>query len=195
MERHTFILDLIKDCHIGAEVGVQKGELSKQILSGWKGKLYMIDTWRHIDGCVDVSNVDHNGQLDNMAHAFMAVYDFGERACIIRDTSVAASNFFDDGSLDFVYIDAGHDKKSVKEDLEAWYPKVKEGGLLIGDDYFDALFHFKDTPNSTTLIEVKSTVDKFAKTIGKEVHFSQTTHSSLSGTPAEKLLKQWWICK
>lgn len=195
MERHTLILDLIKDFKVGAEIGVLKGELSKQILSGWRGKLYLVDAWRHIERLVDMSNPDHNGHLNNMANTFMTVYDFGERVCMIRDTSVAASHLFADGSLDFVYLDAGHDKKSVKADLLAWYPKVKTGGLLIGDDYFDALFHFKDTPNSTTLVEVKNTVDKFAKTIGKKVYFSDTTHSSLSGKPAEKLLKQWWICK
>ena len=195
MEKHELIIDLIKDYNIGAEVGVLKGELSKKILSGWRGKLYLVDAWRHIDGLVDMNNEDHNGQLNNMAETFMAVYDFDSRAVIIRDKSVQASSLFMDNSLDFVYIDAGHDKKSVTEDLEAWYPKVRGGGLIIGDDYFDALFHLKDIDSSTTLVEVKSVVDNFAKTIGKEVHFSDTTHPSLTGKPAEKLLKQWWIYK
>lgn len=195
MERPEFLATLIKDFKLGAEVGVFRGELSQRLLSLWGGKLYLIDGWRHIPGLVDVGNPDHNGHLDNMAQAFMRVYDFGDRACMIRDLSVNASKMFQDESLDFVYIDAGHDKKSVNEDLNAWYPKIKKGGMLIGDDYYDALFHFKDVPNSNTLVEVKSTVDDFAKNIGKELHISDTTHPDLVGKPEEKLLKQWWIVK
>lgn len=193
MERHLLLLDLIKDYKVGAEIGVMKGELSKQILSAWAGKLFMIDAWRHIPGLVDYTNPDHNGQLDNMAHTFMSVYDFGERACIIREMSVAAANLFADGSLDFVYIDAGHDKKSVLEDLQAWYLKVKKGGLLIGDDYFDARIYLEGVENSDTLIEVKSTVDEFAKNLGKQVHCARTALPTMTGTFIENALCQWWI--
>ena len=38
-------------------------------------------------------------------------------------------------SLDFVYIDASHDYKSVQADINAWYPKVKPGGYIGGHDY------------------------------------------------------------
>jgi predicted O-methyltransferase YrrM len=40
-----------------------------------------------------------------------------------------------DSSLDFVYIDAGHDYNNVKCDLAAWAPKVRPGGIIVGDDY------------------------------------------------------------
>ena len=49
--------------------------------------------------------------------------------------SVAASKLFPDHSLDFVFIDAAHGYEFVKEDIEAWLPKVKQGGLIAGDDY------------------------------------------------------------
>lgn len=42
---------------------------------------------------------------------------------------------FADGSLDFVWLDAGHDYASVRSDIAAWLPKVKPGGLLGGDDW------------------------------------------------------------
>jgi hypothetical protein len=54
MEKHTFILDLIKDFSVGAEIGVLKGDLSKQILSDWGGRLYLVDAWRHIERLVDM---------------------------------------------------------------------------------------------------------------------------------------------
>ena len=37
-------------------------------------------------------------------------------------------------SLDFVYIDASHDYDSVKEDIKHWLPKIRENGILAGDD-------------------------------------------------------------
>lgn len=194
-ERHELILGLIKDYKVGAEVGVLKGELSEQILSGWSGHLYLVDAWRHIDGLIDITNPDHNGHLDHMAHAFMAVYKYGDRATMIREKSWEAAKLFQDESLDFVYIDAGHDKQSVLRDLEAWYPKIRSGGLFIGDDYFDAHFHFKDVADSETIIEVKTAVDEFGRKIGQEVYSSRNTHIAFRGTPTEDILKQWWIKK
>lgn len=189
MDRLELILDLIKEhnCTIGAEVGVCQGALSKQLLSRWVGKLYLVDAWRHIPGLVDFNNPDHNGHLNNMAHTFMNVYDFGARAAIIRDTSLEASKLFPDGSLDFVYIDAGHDKKSVAEDLLAWYPKVKDGGLVIGDDYYDGAMELVGIQGSYTMFEVKTAVDEFAATVNKEVHVQKVESNGI--------LPQFWIIK
>ncbi len=39
-----------------------------------------------------------------------------------------------DGSLSFVYIDAGHEYTDVRKDILAWRPKVKKGGILGGHD-------------------------------------------------------------
>jgi hypothetical protein len=52
----------------------------------------------------------------------------------IRMSSVEASKLYEDGSLDFVYIDGAHDYDSVYDDIQHWYPKVKVGGYIAGDD-------------------------------------------------------------
>ena len=36
---------------------------------------------------------------------------------------------------DLIHIDGGHDFDSVTNDLKLWWPMIREGGLLIGDDY------------------------------------------------------------
>lgn len=43
---------------------------------------------------------------------------------------------FDDGYFDWVYIDGNHHYDFVKEDLELSRTKVKEGGIIAGDDYW-----------------------------------------------------------
>jgi len=49
--------------------------------------------------------------------------------------SLEAAKLYDDESLDFVFIAASHDEVNVLADCEAWYPKIKKGGILGGDDY------------------------------------------------------------
>jgi predicted O-methyltransferase YrrM len=53
----------------------------------------------------------------------------------IRGGSSESARFFEDGSVDFVFIDADHVYDRVKEDILAWLPKVKPGGIIAGHDY------------------------------------------------------------
>ena len=52
----------------------------------------------------------------------------------VKAHSVEASKLYEPNSLDFVFIDASHDEESVKEDLFHWLPRVKESGVIAGDD-------------------------------------------------------------
>lgn len=54
----------------------------------------------------------------------------------IFSDSVKGADLYEDGSLDFVFIDAGHLTHEVLADMDAWYPKVKSGGIFAGHDYF-----------------------------------------------------------
>lgn len=54
---------------------------------------------------------------------------------LLRLSSVEAAPLFVDGSLAFVFIDAGHDGQSVRQDIRAWLPKVRPGGVLAGHDF------------------------------------------------------------
>lgn len=61
---------------------------------------------------------------------------YGERYQLIRKSSVEAAADFEDGSLDCVFIDGDHRYDAVLQDLRAWFPKVKPGCLILGDDYY-----------------------------------------------------------
>lgn len=56
------------------------------------------------------------------------------RASLLREKSWLAAKQFQDGALDLVYIDGDHTYEGVAKDLAAWYPKVRKGGIICGDD-------------------------------------------------------------
>src|SRR4030042_1249650 len=57
------------------------------------------------------------------------------RVIIIRKKSEEAISILEDNSLDFLYIDGNHKKEFIKKDLELYFPKIKIGGFIGGDDY------------------------------------------------------------
>jgi len=38
--------------------------------------------------------------------------------------------------LDLMHLDGGHDHAVVSADLQAWWPLIRPGGVLLGDDYY-----------------------------------------------------------
>ncbi len=40
--------------------------------------------------------------------------------------------------FDVIFLDGNHSYEGVKNDLNAWWPKLKSGGLFCGDDYHHA---------------------------------------------------------
>jgi hypothetical protein len=53
----------------------------------------------------------------------------------VRAHSHLASSLYEDGSLDFVFLDADHSYEAVMRDIASWLPKVRAGGVLAGHDY------------------------------------------------------------
>ena len=120
---------------IGVEIGTFKGEYSKEILQRWDGTLFMVDVWNELgDEYIDSSN-HKNFEGGVYGQCMQNIKGFDDRAIMIRAKSEIASTFFEDNSLDFIYIDANHSYDFVKQDIKLWYPKVKKGGLVMGHDY------------------------------------------------------------
>jgi hypothetical protein len=55
----------------------------------------------------------------------------------IKTPSTEGAKLYKNESLDFVFIDANHVYEAVKDDLHAWYNKVKPGGFIAGHDYYN----------------------------------------------------------
>ena len=121
---------------VGVEIGVLKGEYSKIILERWhKGTMYLIDAWRHLDEYIDMNGQDDQYHYDCLLQTCQRIKPWQDRAHIIRMDSVKSADMFPDEYFDFIYIDADHSYEGVVRDIQAWWPKVKKGGLFCGDDY------------------------------------------------------------
>lgn len=55
------------------------------------------------------------------------------RSRIIKAATAASANKCD--RADFVFVDADHSREGVTADIQAWRPKVRDGGRLIGHDW------------------------------------------------------------
>jgi len=53
---------------------------------------------------------------------------------IVKATSLEAAATYEDRSISFIMIDASHTYEDVIDDISAWYPKLKLGGIMSGDD-------------------------------------------------------------
>lgn len=58
-----------------------------------------------------------------------------DRITVHEMISWQAADFYEDNSVDFCYVDAGHDYESVTKDLQSWWPKIRRGSYFAGDDY------------------------------------------------------------
>lgn len=124
-----------------AEVGVAEGLLSREILATVApARLHLIDSWKHEDSdayATDPNNVldtEQENRCQEILKTFAGAIADGT-VQIHRDRSVNAAKTFTDGQLDWVYVDALHTFDGVTADLEAYFPKVKGDGFILGHDY------------------------------------------------------------
>lgn len=125
------------DHSVLVELGCWKGRsgsfLLVELLNADKTpKVYFIDHWG------GSNEPDHKAdpELDKVFDLFFANVSKSKypNATIMRMDTKTAADLFDDNSVDFVWVDAGHEYQEVMDDLMAWWPKLKRGGVIGGDD-------------------------------------------------------------
>jgi len=164
----------------GIEIGVRTG-WNTQMLSQnphfAKGKLYALDCWREVADEPTFNDKSYPQQALDKQYVDVvqkfAAYPWIE---VVRDFSVEGSKRFQDDFFDFIYIDAAHDYKNVKDDLECWWPKLKSGGVFAGHDYFPDHRVWRGVD-----VGVYKAVNEFCEANGTEVH--HTTSVEKEGGP------------
>ena len=179
MENRNEFATLLKEMGltgVAAEVGVAEGYFSFYLLDRWPGICYQIDPW----AVLNEPGYSLHGEVDQEARyqRIMAkAARYGGRAIPKRATSLSAVYDFTDGFFDFVYIDANHTLLSARDDIRAWYSKVKVGGVLAGHDYLDGIYNGDE-------YGVKTAVTELSQRTGLQVN-----------TTLETDWPSWWVVK
>lgn len=131
LRRFDWIVDMINEHQfkIGAEIGAALGQTTEQLLHRCRSlkSLIVVDLWLRVPGSYTFDRTD-------MEAVFREKFEQDSRVKIHKGISWQVSKVVADGSLDFVFIDAGHDYDSVSKDLQSWTPKVRKGGVICGHD-------------------------------------------------------------
>jgi hypothetical protein len=98
------------------------------VVDTWQGSSEVEQAWAYKDVLEQNDGCAYDLFIKNMGDAIQHINP-------IKMESTQAAALYGDESLDFIFIDACHSYQSVKEDLKAWYPKLKKGGCIAGHDY------------------------------------------------------------
>jgi hypothetical protein len=114
-------------------IGTYEGDFADMLMVTWKGrKLYCVDPWQPgYDNMDPASSAD---MVEVEAKARKKLDKYGKTVHILKETSAEAASQFDEGQLDFVYLDGRHQTDSMAQDLSLWWPKLRSGGILAGHD-------------------------------------------------------------
>jgi predicted O-methyltransferase YrrM len=142
---------------IGLEIGVSLGSTTELLLKTSPNlKLYGIDPYKYYVDWNGNQIIDGDTYMETM---LKAVSPYKSRFTHLKMTSDEAADLFENESLDFIFIDGLHSFEQVKKDCENYYPKLKNGGLFSGHDYFG-------------ILEVRNAIDSFKNTINKDLQFT-----------------------
>tara|TARA_X000001036_G_scaffold405699_1_gene413864 strand:+ start:39 stop:797 length:759 start_codon:yes stop_codon:yes gene_type:complete len=123
----------------GVEVGVLEGKNALSIYNNLNiRKLYLVDPWKEWKEQDLAGNqiILHDQKEHDLNYQQVKnLFSEKKNVEILRMTSLEASKLIENSSLDFVYLDGDHSYNSVMSDLNYWYPKLKEFGVMCGDDF------------------------------------------------------------
>lgn len=138
------LLSLLPQGSRGAEIGVHLGDFSARLLEAVQPReLLLIDPWLLVDDAPRRNAWYGAGRLgqDGMDERHASVLRrFASQVAsgqvrVLRQMSGEALGGLPDGGLDWIYIDGDHRYEGVREDLALALAKVRDGGLICGDDY------------------------------------------------------------
>ena len=127
----------ITRARIVLEVGVWKGSFARQILERCEfiERYYMIDPWANLPDWNKPFNVSNEAFEEVYAEAMRQTEFASSKRVVLRGRTKEKIDAVPDNSLDFAYIDGDHTLRGITVDLIKLLPKVRDGGLIGGDDF------------------------------------------------------------
>jgi hypothetical protein len=110
-----------------AEIGVDQGDFTGAILRVTQpSQLHLVDTW---------ASKRYNEHKFEQVRDRFAQEQQSDTVVIHRKLSLAAVSDFEDDYFDWIYLDTTHAYELTAQELRAYAPKIKRGGLMCGHDY------------------------------------------------------------
>lgn len=155
---------------VTCELGVAEGYFSADILSWPNVKHhYLIDVWEsHPEKSGDIAQVQewHN---KNYEATKKRVEKYEGKYTILRGFTTAMAQYIPDNSLDFVNVDADHSYRGVCNDRDAYWAKLKRGGVMAFHDFENKSYG------------VKQAVMEHARALSLQVHLLQEDKAEDAG--------------
>lgn len=138
-DRRALIIDILNEIEVKnfAEIGVFKGDFALSILESVNSirRYFLIDPWRHLDRWNRPGNRSEKEFTDIFSEALDKLSQFDSKTQFLRGKTTEVVDSVENESLDAIYIDGDHTLRGISIDLICWYPKVRSGGVIIGDDF------------------------------------------------------------
>eukprot|EP00928_Gymnodinium_smaydae_P045619 TRINITY_DN30385_c0_g1_i1.p1 TRINITY_DN30385_c0_g1~~TRINITY_DN30385_c0_g1_i1.p1 ORF type:complete len:447 (+),score=55.87 TRINITY_DN30385_c0_g1_i1:44-1384(+) len=119
-----------------AEVGVWHADLSVVLLERFPSlRMILVDPYHLRKGGEAGEAGDQGYSAEALRIASSRTQPYRARATHVVQGSVDAAAWMAPGSLDLVFIDGDHSYNGARGDIEAWWPLLREGGVMVGHDY------------------------------------------------------------
>lgn len=141
----------------GLELGVWVGTTTLFLMRNTNVRMTCVDAWEVQDDnpeydwqynkkpvfrngkLIRLEEFKHEGQVwdhdANEKKFRQEAEQWGDRIKIIKGRSMNVIDQIADESMDFIFHDSDHSYPFVKNEIEAYLPKLKPGGYSMGDDY------------------------------------------------------------
>lgn len=122
-------------CDYVCELGVFSGANFRRMIEHSPKVAVAIDSWTD-DGIISRNDGGFSQIiLDKLYEDFTLSMTDKPFVKIYREYTFDAVKHFKNNYFDVVYIDADHSYQGCLRDINNWFPKVKRGRFLLGDDY------------------------------------------------------------
>jgi predicted O-methyltransferase YrrM/GR25 family glycosyltransferase involved in LPS biosynthesis len=141
IEQRDFYMKMVREAtsdkkhfvEVGSWLGQSASVMGVEIENSGKDIQFdAVDTW---EGSVEHSSIENVVNKTLYEDFLKNIEPIKHRINPVRGKSVDVAKQYEDASLDFVFIDAGHSYEDVFSDIAAWLPKIKAGGIIGGDDF------------------------------------------------------------